>query len=85
MPAALIAIAAQTYLPATSWPVLFAECLLVIALYAVTSLLLLFTPRDLKRFALEGARRLRARRERVSAIGLAANRRSEEVDAEAIR
>ena len=85
MPAALIAIAAQTYLPATSWPVLFAECLLVIALYAVTSLLLLFTPRDLKRFVLEGARRLRARRERVSAIGLAANRRSEEVDAEAIR
>ena len=85
LPAAMLAAGAQAVLPATTWPVLAAECFLAITVYVLASLLLLSSPRELRHFVREGAKTLRNREAAAPVLsGLTSSRRGEEVDVEAV-
>jgi hypothetical protein len=86
VPAALLATGTQTVVPATSWPVLIAEAVVAAAVYAFVSLALLASPRDIRRLAQTGFRRLAGTEARVTGFaGRAPSPRAEEVDVEVAR
>jgi O-antigen/teichoic acid export membrane protein len=85
IPAGLIALGLQQLLPASSWPLLVVESVVVWSFFVATCLLVLFSPRELMRFAVRAGRAVRRRRDRLSVAGLAAGRQGKEADIEAVR